>query len=887
MNPNSGVIRTPDHRLRVFVSSTLRELAPERRAVREAIEQLGLAPVMFELGARPHPPRDLYRAYLEQSDIFVGLYAERYGWVAPGEEVSGLEDEYLLSAGLPKLIYLREGAEREPRLVDLIDRIRGDDRASYLSFSTPGELAGLVRADLVTLLAERFDLSRTGEQPPADTLADGAPSMLRSPLPVPLTRLIGRERELAMVTGLLGDDDVRLITLTGPGGIGKSRLSVAAAEAVRDRFVDGVVFVDLAPVRDPALVRGAIAESMHVQDSGDGSIDAKLSTALRDRRLLLVLDNFEQVVDAAPQVSALVAAAPELTVLVTSRVLLRVSGERALEVGPLALPGPGDAIDGIRPNPSVDLFVERARAVRPDFELTPSNIDAVERICVALEGVPLAIELAAARIRVLTPAALLERLDRRLAVLAGGARDLPSRQRAIRATIEWSTDLLGGPERELLARLGVFAGGFSLEAAEWLAQGIAGDDVLAALGALVDGSLVQLHDRQGRGRFTMLETVREFALADLTARGSAEAMRERHAQLFMQVGVDAESELEGGHQLDWVARLTDDRENLRTAMRWLLDQRRWDDAASLAWSLFVFWWVAGHLGEVRGWMDEALDSGDELPDRTRAIALYFTRAIAFWQDPDEWLVPGLTESAELFRREGDLSGEALALVSLGLFLLAAREPDPMRADEALETSLRLFRRAGDRWGEAMALITLGRVALMQQRVDDAAARFDESLEIAHRQGDELGQTIARYHSGWARLVRGDLAGAEQRFIDSVTHSDHLGHGEGVAYSLEALVAVAGSRGDIRRAGLMLGASQVLREQWGIYNAPGFAFHQATVEAILAGPGSDAFESARLEGRGLNVDTAVALAIERMTDSASGQPAGALAAQVGGASDVAS
>jgi hypothetical protein len=271
MTPAGRAIRTPDQRLRVFVSSTLRELAAERRAVRAAIEQLHLAPVMFELGARPHPPRELYRAYLAQSDIFVGLYGERYGWVSPGEEVSGLEDEYRLAPPeLPKLVYFKEGGNREPRLAELIDRIRADDRVSYAYFTDADHLAELVRGDLATLLAERFtfvaDAADAGAGPPP--WMEGATAV-----PAALTAIIGRERELDAVTGLLADEDVRLVTITGAGGIGKSRLAIEAATRVTGEFPDGTAFVGLAPVSDPALVPGAIAAALGIRDLGDGSLD--------------------------------------------------------------------------------------------------------------------------------------------------------------------------------------------------------------------------------------------------------------------------------------------------------------------------------------------------------------------------------------------------------------------------------------------------------------------------------------------------------------------------------------------------------------------------------------------------------------------------------------
>jgi predicted ATPase len=878
MNRVAGGIRTPDQRLRVFVSSTLKELAPERRAVRAAIEQLGLAPVMFELGARPHPPRELYRAYLAQSDIFVGLYAERYGWVAPGEEISGLEDEYRLAPReLPKLVYVRETTEaREPRLVELLGRIRDDDGASYVSFAGPDDLAELVRGDLTTLLAERFALAGAGAGgeaagehaagASAGEAADAQGIRAEAELPTVLTALIGREHELTTVVDLLRGE-ARLVTLTGPGGIGKSRLAIEAASQLRDRFPGGIAFVDLAAVTDPLLVPRAIADAIGLRDLGGGGLDEKLRVALHDRRLLLLLDNFEQVVDAAPAVRSLLADVPAVTALVTSRILLRVSGEHGVEVGPLPLPDPSraaSAFDEVSRNPAVALFVERVRAATPDFELTADNAVDVARICVALDGVPLAIELAAARARVLTPAALLDRLDRRLPLLAGGPRDLPERQRTMRRAIEWSVQLLEPSAAELFSRLGVFAGSFPLEAAEAIATGMGDALVIDDLGELVDGSLVQQRDHGDRAVFTMLAAVREFAREQFDARADTRELRDRHARWYVGLGEQAELELEGPKQLAWIARLSEEGDDLRAAIRHLLDTGQWEAAAHLAWTLYVYWWVDGHLGVVRAWMTELLDAADaagtDLDDLTRATALYFTRAIGFWQNPNDWVVPGLDESASRFARAGDRSGEALALISLALALLGAEEPDADRAEEALDRALTRFREAEDHWGEAMALVTLGRVAVLQRELGAAHSWFDASLAVAERQGDELGEAIAMYHRGWAELLLGHAAAAHDRFAHSLALSARLGHDEGIAYGLEGLVAVAAAAGDVPRAGQLLGAAELLRERSGLYNAPAFSFHALFVEPLASGPAAEAFKSARHAGRGLGVAEAVERAL---------------------------
>ncbi|MDR6969823.1 DUF4062 domain-containing protein [Leifsonia shinshuensis] len=841
------VIRTPDQRLRIFVSSTLQELAAERRAARTAIERLHLAPVMFELGARPHPPRELYRAYLEQSDVFVGLYWERYGWVAPEEEVSGLEDEYnLCPPELPRLLYVKTPADgREPKLSELLARIRDDDRAAYKYFETPKELAQLIENDLATLLAERFDQSRAVVTADVASDADRVVEPVR--LPVPLTGLVGRDDDIRAIVDRFSTG-TRFITLAGPGGIGKSRLAIAAARAAAQDFEDGAVFVDLSAVHDPQRVPNRIAQALGVRDTGDAPILDNLVTALRDRRILLVLDNFEQVLDAAPLLTGLLAAAPGLALLVTSRALLRVRAEQSYEVGPLA------------EDSAVNLFVERAHAVKPDFEVTPENAEAVARVCAALDGAPLAIELAAARVRVLSPAELLDRLDRRLSVLVGGSRDLPERQQTIRRTIEWSTQLLAPTQRRLLSRLGVFEGGFTLEAAEAVGEDGDGPDVLSDLAVLVDSSLVSQHDSDDRPRFTMQAIVREYARERLQTEGELQAARDAHARFFIDLGARARLPLKAGGQREWLQRLGDERDNLRAAERYLLDARDWDRAAQLAFNLFLYFWVIGLLGEVRTWMDEPLESGDALHDRTRAIALYFTRTIRFWKDPDGRVAADLQESADLFRQCADRTGEAMAMISLALALLAGEKPDTARAQEVMERSLALFRDTADVWGESMALVLLGRVALLEQSVRTAFDRFDESLALTQRSGDAVGGRIAAYHLGWAHLLLGAPEDARKDFMLSVTLSTSLGHIEGIAYGLEGLAAVAALAGDVDRAGRLAGAAHALRERSGTHNGPTFTFHQRYLDRLAAASPPGRLAEAVAEGRELGVEQAVAEAL---------------------------
>ena len=438
-------IRTPDQRLRIFVSSTLAELAPERAAVARAISALRLTPVMFELGARPHPPRELYRAYLAQSDVFVGLYWQRYGWIGPGMDISGLEDELRLSVGLPRLLYLKSPApEQEPRLAAMIADLQSEGADSYRTFRSTRELGRLVRDDLALLLSERFATSVPSTMAPAAS-ANLSP---RRSLPTPSTSLLGREDEIAELSSLLDSPDARLVTLTGPGGIGKTRLAIAVGAAL-DGARRRTEFVPLASITDPALVLPRVADAVGAPIEGSRPALDTLIEHFTQIPTLLVLDNLEQVVGAATELDLLLAACPDVTVLATSRTVLRLRAEREYPVEALMVPTFAERppVEELAALPAVRLFVDRARAVRHDFTLDDTNAAAVIEICRRLDGLPLAIELAAARTRVLAPVALLGRLEHVLDALGTGPVDLPERQRTLRATVEWSFGLLGDMER--------------------------------------------------------------------------------------------------------------------------------------------------------------------------------------------------------------------------------------------------------------------------------------------------------------------------------------------------------------------------------------------------------------------------------------------------------
>ncbi|WP_159605370.1 DUF4062 domain-containing protein [Agromyces humi] len=876
-------IRTPDQRLRVFVSSTLKELEPERRAARTAIERLRLAPVMFELGARPHPPRQLYRAYLDQSDVFVGIYWQEYGWVAPGEQISGLEDEYCLaSADMPKLIYVKQPAEREERLGGLLARIRDDDTASYTPFSSADELAELVTADLATLLAERFDASRPAATQAPDgtataTATTGATATTAQPspagrLPVPFSDAVGREGDVATLLGWLGEDSRRLVTLVGPGGIGKSRLAIEVARNAGARF-DRVTFVALAQVRDPHEVLGAIARELGVRDSGDAPLTEQLGIARAGRRDLIVLDNFEQIVDAAPDVLSLLTDLPGATFLVTSRVRLRVRGEQVFDVEPLGLPPePSEAPIGIiLGSPAVQLFRDRARAADPRFDVTDDNVEDVARICRALEGVPLAIELAAARIRALTPAAMLARLDRVLPLLATAARDVPERQRTIRATVQWSIDLLGADAHALFVRLGVFAGDFSLDAVEAVTAGEPwAADLLGTILELVDGSLLRQHDDHGLSLFSMLVPVREVAAAGFSDDPGADAVRRAHGEFYVRLASATESVLRGETQPAALDRLEAERDDIRAGFRHLIAIGEVDVVADAVWRLFLYWWIRGLLHEVKAWMEIVLGSGRPLSPRTRAVALAFSSMVALFQPDAKITTEPVEEAVQLFRTIGDEFSEGLALSIASLSYMSVTPADLDRAEARQRSALGLDAVQRDGTFHSLFLSGLGRVLLLRGDLAGATDCYDRARRIAERTADRFAEILVLTQVGWARLAAGESH--PEPFARALELSLLLRNDDGDAYALEGLAACAAASDDIERAGLLLGAADALRARTGINDQRSYVTYQSFVDTVLTTDRAAEFEAARVVGRRMPRSAVLELALGReAVGAAAGTP----------------
>ncbi|HEY7034678.1 MAG TPA: tetratricopeptide repeat protein [Thermomicrobiales bacterium] len=740
-------------------------------------------------------------------------------------------------------------------------------------------------------------------------------SIALNPSTAVLTPLAGREREVAELLALIRRPAMRLVTVSGPGGVGKTRLALQVAEASAGDFAGGVAFVRLDPIRDPALVVATIARALGLREAGSESWFERLTAYLRGRDQLLVLDNFEQIIEAAPVVSDLLAVCPGLTILVTSREVLRLTGEGDFPLSPLDLPAVGDAsIAAIEQTGAVTLFVQRARAANPGFRLTPEVAPVVAEICRRLDGLPLAVELAASRIRMLSSRALLARLDQRLMLLTGGARDQPTRLQTMRDAIAWSCDLLVPAEQTLFRRLSVFAGGFGLEAAEYVGgQGDRGtggqnDGPLLSpcppvplspfdgVASLVEKSLVRPMDEGKRHepRFAMLETIREFGVELLGAAGEEDETRRCHARWMLGLAERAEPELVGPRQEEWLDRLEAEHDNARAALAWAIETRDAETAQRLVGAFWRFWATRGYLTEGKTWTERALALGDASPavaakahHHLGNIALDlgdyelartgYDAGLALWQGIDDRRglassynglgllafyqadyreARRLHETSLAIRHElDDRQGLGNSYSNLGN--VANAEGDYARARELHEQALAVRQGMGNTGGVAYTLFNLGDVARQEGDFERARRLFDQSLDLFREVGDILGVGYALYDLGKvAHLQKRDEVAAAL-FAEAIRLRQELGDKRGLVECLEGLAPVAHGLGDLLLAGHLFGAVEALREALDVPLPPTeIAAHTRDVAALRGRLGAGRSREAWDAGRAMTLEQAI-------------------------------
>ena len=681
-----------------------------------------------------------------------------------------------------------------------------------------------------------------------------------SNLPVRLTAFVGREREIADLQELVSKN--RLVTLVGPGGTGKTRLSLELASAMLDGLTDGVYFVDLSPIRDPELVPSTIATALELKEGPQRSALETVIRFLADRRVLLLLDNFEQVVSAAPAVEQILQTVPNVTIMATSRTRLGLMGEQAYPVPPLAVPPAGPGVEDIERNEAVALFLNRARAVLPDFELTEANAEAIATICARLDGLPLAIELAVAQLRMLSPAELLGRLQHRLP-LRTGATNVPERQRTLRTTIEWSDQLLDEPEQRLFARLSVFAGGASLAAIEAVGNPNEdlGMDTVEALTALFDQSLIRRVETREGSRYTMLETIREYAAERLDASFDGEETRARHSEFFAGLAQGWGSAVRSKEGPEAVRRLELDHDNIRAAIEWSLRRDRADLGFRIAAPMWMFWTERGNLPEGR----RALEALLELPsgathDPNRLAALSGLGAITYWQTDYIAATRAYAGAVEIARELGDPRTLAQTLTDLGYAYLAEGKPEPVFP--LMEEATVAAKAAGDDLLVAVAGGELGLAHAQLGEYEDALKTTTESLDLIETSGGGISVWAGEWKGRVGSMLRmlGRFEEAEQSLLDSLSAFRLLTGNVAAAAVAWQLSVLSSEMGKHERALILAGFADAVTERIGgappqkVMLLPDKDHVRTTARGVLD---EETIERLWTEGRAMEIDHVIA------------------------------
>jgi predicted ATPase/DNA-binding XRE family transcriptional regulator len=722
----------------------------------------------------------------------------------------------------------------------------------------------------------------------------GTPFHPPTNLPTQPTVLIGRDEDVAAIHRRLLQPETRLLTLTGPPGIGKTRLALQVAAQALDDFADGVFFIALAPISDANLVATTIATTLGVPDVGPRTPLERLKAFLHDKQTLLVLDNFEQILTAAAPIADLLAACPWLKLLVTSRSPLRIRQERQFPVSPLAVPDLARLpdVEGVTRYSAVTLFLERAQAVRPDFSLTHDNAPTIAGICARLDGLPLAIELISARVKLLSPAALLERLHGRLMLQSDGLRDIEPRHRTLNAAIDWSYQLLNAEEQVLFWRLGVFVGGWTLEAAEAIcandvgAQGLAPlhTTILDGMASLLDKNLIKQDPAsEGEPRFMMLETIREYALEQGAARGDLDNLRQRHTDYFLKLADDAEAHVFGHEQIAWFDRMDVELDNLRAALTWSRGKASGETRLRLVLALCVFWDRRGHFREGRSWLAGVLTrqeediSSDPLTGQHRALrarALHWQAEFSQWQGDSDAAQPLYEESLELFRELGDTERIAETLADLGT--QSHMRGDYERSALLLEESMALFRELGNAYLIALSLFRLGYLAYAEDDTRRACALWEECLIGARAEDDTYSIAAVLIRLAMVTVDQGDYGRSGAYLTESLTRLRDQGERSKIVEALEVFACLTAARGQQSvqaQPGLLwtariFGAVEVFRQTLG---TPllwcDLRFHQRGVAALRTQLDETTLAATWAEGRTMTLEQAAAYALEDVTPPA--------------------
>ena len=662
----------------------------------------------------------------------------------------------------------------------------------------------------------------------------GAVQRRRSKIPIQTTPLVDREREFEALCDLVHRDDVRLITLTGPGGTGKTRLALEVASNLTAEFRDGVVFVPLAAVTEANIVPPEIMSSLGIMEKAGEPIQDTLKEFLRGKRTLLLLDNFEQVIDAAPFVTQLLQECQGLKIMVTSRGPLRVGGEYEFAVLPLAVPDLTriPAAKELLLYASVALFVQRAQAIRSDFVVTRENVKVLAEICTRLDGLPLALELAAARTRVISLEDLLLRLQKRLELLTGGPRDLPERQQTLRNTIDWSYELLDEQDKILFRRLSVFGGDFSLEAAEEICGENTGKTMLDQLSLLVEKSLLLTEHTDTESRFRMLGTIREFAQVSLVTSGEWERVQERFVSYFLSFAQEAGSKLMGPEQLKMLIRLGHEHDNLRTALRWSIENGDVEHSLALGSALWNFWLIRGHLSEGRLWLTRAVEKAGATRTLELARVLMGAGVLAKWQNDFSSASSLLKESLALSKELDDLEGTAFALNYLAT--VADDLGNFTEGRRLYDESLVLFRQLGHKWGEALVLNNIGVGARNQADYDEATELHERSLELFAELQDKRRVAHSLINLGFVLERKGEYNAASKRLNESLSLFRELGGKVGIAECCFLLGSVARKENDFESSRKLLAESLAVAHEIGYQEVIASCFEEFAALCCMEG-----------------------------------------------------